>query len=86
MTSAELSGWFEYLRLDDEVRAHWLTHAIVRAFRGDTTQQSAQVDEDGEEIIDTTQPEFAEKFKGFINQPAGRPQRNIPGSTQILMG
>lgn len=89
MSSAELTGWFAYLRIDDQVRADWIARAIVKAFNGDRKQAGA-IDDDDEEIIDTTDPTFAETFQGFIGQPGGnQPQRSIPPrqtNTQILMG
>lgn len=66
---AELTGWFEYLRMEDEARANWMTYSIVRAFKGDKDQQKRQTNFDDEELIDTTRPEFAESFQGFINNP-----------------
>ncbi len=75
--------------------------AICRAFNGDKDAKGAKsraVEDEDEEIIDTTDPSFAENFKGFINEP-GKPQAQVPGmniaqvqaqqrvmGTQILMG
>jgi hypothetical protein len=67
--SAELTGWFAYLRVDDQVRADWMTHAIIKAYRGDGKQGATT---DDEEVIDTTTPEFRQHFKGFTNTPVGR--------------
>jgi len=72
----ELTGLFEYLRADDEIQMNRLVHAIARAFHGDKAQQKPNT-VDGEEPIDTTDPKFAEQFKGFTNMPVGRPQRSF---------
>lgn len=68
MSSQELSGWIEYLRIDERIRADWATLAIIKAFNGDRKQQASAIDDD-EEVIDTTAPGFADKFKGFTNTP-----------------
>lgn len=88
--SAELPGWIEYERLEDELQTNRLiyaiTSALVKAFGGDKKQARAH-DLDDEEVIDTTDPKFAQQFKGFINQPGQvqrMPQRHI--GTQIIMG
>jgi hypothetical protein len=74
------------LRVDDEVQAQRTTLAMMQAFGGGRSQQRATHLDDDEEIIDTTKPEFAKAFKGFINEPG---QRNVPTrqmSTEIKMG
>jgi hypothetical protein len=48
---------------------------MMQAFGGGRSQQRATHLDDDEEIIDTTKPEFAKAFKGFINEPG---QRNVP--------
>lgn len=53
--------------MDDEVQVNRLIYAIVKAFNGDKVTQKP-VDSD-EEIIDTTDPEFAENFAGFTGAP-----------------
>jgi len=83
MSSVELSGWMEYLQQDDEMWANWLTYAITRAFR----VERKPVDDDGEEVIDTTKLEFARNFKGFINTPVGKSSQNFQNRhTEIKMG
>ena len=78
--------------MDDQIRADWVTFAIIKAFNGDgkgKAKRQAAIDDDDEEIIDTTAPEFAEHFKGFINVPGSQGRRPRPQqakSTQILMG
>ncbi|MGA8765251.1 MAG: hypothetical protein WB562_20455 [Candidatus Sulfotelmatobacter sp.] len=66
-SSAELTGLFEYLHIDDEIQTNRLIYAIVRAFNGDKATKKP-VDDD-EAIIDTTQPEFARQFQGFSGVP-----------------
>ncbi len=86
-TSAELTGWFAYLQVDDEVQAQRTAIALLKAFNGGQKRPAQQTDDD-EEVIDTTKPEFAQQFKGFTNTPK-QPQRSMPTrpmSTQILMG
>lgn len=65
-----------------------LVYAIVKAFNGDKATKTRPGDDEDEEIIDTTKPEFHEQFKGFINtKPTPQPGR--PASqqnTQIIMG
>lgn len=70
---AELTGLFAYLQRDDEIQTNKLIYAIVRAFNGDGKKQPNKLVDDDEEIIDTTKPDFVEKFKGFT----GKPQRNL---------
>ena len=88
-TGGELAGWVAYLRVDDEAQAQRTALAIIKAFNGGK-KAAASADDDDEEVIDTTKPDFAEKFKGFVGTPIGRqPQRSMPQrqtSTQILMG
>jgi len=67
---AELTGWFAYLRVDDQVRADWIASAIIKAFNGNKAAQAGGNDE--EEVIDTTKPEFAQHFQGFIGKPGDR--------------
>src|ERR1022692_2696916 len=45
-TSAELTGLFAYLRVDDEVTSQRLAYAIVRAFNGDKQTSKKQVQEE----------------------------------------
>jgi hypothetical protein len=92
MTSAELTGWFAYMRVDDEVRAQKAAYAIVKAYNGDKTdgkqpKNKGKKHEEEEEVIDTTDPEFAEHFRGFTygDKPrAARPRQNV--NTEILIG
>lgn len=74
LSSAELTGWLAYLCIDDEVQTQRIAYAIIKAFGGGQKQPAAHDDED-EEVIDTTRPEFTQTFKGFINAPA---QRGVP--------
>ena len=60
-SSGELAGWIEYEQLDSERQINMITHAIVKAF-AKPTQASKVVDDDDDEIIDTTQPGFTDKF------------------------
>ena len=59
MDSARLTGWLEYLELDDEMTVYRMAKAfslvVAQTPRGQTD----------EEVIDTTAPEFATTFKGF---------------------
>jgi len=69
--------------MDDEVRASWLTYAITKAFQ----VKSKPVSDDGEEVIDTTDPKFAKHFKGFTNTPVGKPSQGFhQRNTEIRMG
>jgi len=84
-TSGELAGWLAYLRVDDEAQAQRTAIAILKAFNGGRQTKARDLDDD-DEVIDTTAPGFADKFKGFTNAPQ---QRSIPrpmNSTQILKG
>ena len=63
-TSAELTSWIEYERLEDERRINLIACAIAKAFNGDKKKTAAK---DEEEIIDTTQPGFAENFRILNN-------------------
>lgn len=88
MTSAEFTGWLAYLQVDDEVQVQRLAYAIARAFNGDKTGKKQQAAKEDEEVIDTTDPKFAEQFKGFTYggkpQPPHMPSRQT--STEILFG
>jgi hypothetical protein len=90
-TSGELAGWLAYLLVDDEVQTQRMALAVNRAFVGGKTQSGRRVvdDDEDEEIIDTTKPEFAQHFKGFTNTlPQARqsvPQRRQM-NTEILFG
>jgi hypothetical protein len=91
MSSMELTAWFEYLRIDDEVRTQRITYAIIKAFGGGTwaQQQTASYrTDDEEEIIDTTDPNFTKFFQGFSyeksQQPRRRPRRQT--NTEIKFG
>lgn len=73
--------------MDDEIQVNRLIYAIVRAFNGDGKPKNKIVDDDDEEIIDTTKPEFAEKFKGFTNTPVNRQQQSFAQrGTEIIRG
>lgn len=87
MTSAELAGWLSYLQVDDEAQTQRTTLAIIKAF-SNPKQRANHTDDEDEEVIDTTDPEFAKHFKGFTNTPIGRqPPRPMPmRSTEILRG
>lgn len=71
----ELNSAMAYLHRDDEVQTDRLvyavTKAVVQAFGGDKKQKNKLVDDD-EEIIDTTDPKFAEQFKGLTGIPGQR--------------
>jgi hypothetical protein len=71
--------------MDDEAQANRLAYAITKAF---AKPSKSSIVEDDEEVIDTTAPEFAEKFKGFTNTPGARnQQRTFPQrGTEILRG
>lgn len=86
-TGGELAGWLAYLRVDDEARAQRTAIAILKAFGGGKQQAKQAVDDEDEPVIDTTDPEFAKNFKGFVNKPL-QPQRQMRPmqSTQILRG
>lgn len=82
-SSVELAGWLEYERMDDEQQTLRMARAITMAFR---VEQRKPIDDDSEEVIDTTAPGFAQQFKGFINEPkVGRPPQRFQ-STEILRG
>lgn len=70
----EFNSLLAYLRRDDEIQTDRLTYAInraiVQAFGGDKKKQ--QPVDDDEPVIDTTDPEFAQNFKGFIGAPGRR--------------
>lgn len=86
-TSAELTGWLAYLQVDDEVQVQRLAYAIVKAFNGDKGQKQQPKQAEDEEVIDATDPKFAEQFKGFTYakpQPPRKPTRQ--SSTEILFG
>lgn len=68
---ADLTEMYAYLHRDDEVQIHRLIYAIMKAFNGDG-KQPRPIDDD-EEIIDTTNPDFAKHFQGFIGAPGQRP-------------
>jgi hypothetical protein len=87
---AELTGLSAYLTVDDEVKTQQTAYAIIKAFNGDKKQQAAKRHEEPEEeIIDTTDPEFARLFRG-INYVQPQPQRrfspNSNGNTEIKIG
>jgi hypothetical protein len=85
MTSAEFTGWLAYLQIDDEVQAQRTAYAIAKAFGGDRKGQKSQpVDE--EEVIDTTDPKFAEQFKGFTYEKPQLRRPNRQTNTEILFG
>jgi hypothetical protein len=88
MSSVELTAWFEYLRVDDEVRMQQIVYAIIKAFGGTSTQQTAphRIDNE-EEIIDTTDPNFTKLFKGFsYEKPQSRRRPRRQTSTEIKFG
>lgn len=88
MTSAELTGWQAYLQVDDEVRAQKMAYAISKAFTsGDGKKSStAKTAQEEEEVIDTTDPEFAKHFKGFSHAKPQQQQRPRQTSTEIKFG
>lgn len=87
LTSAELTGWIAYLQVDDEVQVQRLVYGIVRAFNGDKKdQRGRKPKEEDEEIIDTTDPEFAKHFQGFIHEKPQQARRPRQTSTDILIG
>ncbi len=84
---AELTGLLAYLQQDDEVKANWTAYAIAKALGGDRKTRTRPLDDDDEEVIDTTQPEFAQNFKGFVNtKPQMQRMPSRQAGTQILMG
>lgn len=69
--------------MDDEVQTLRLARAITMAFR----VERKPVDDDGEEVIDTTKPEFVKHFQGFTNIPgAARPAQQRFQHTDVRMG
>jgi hypothetical protein len=88
--SAELAHAVAYLYRDDEIQTNRLIYAIVRAFNGDGKTKKPAVDDDDEEIIDTTDPTFAEHFKGFTGVPGSQAKRPFnqrsQGGTQLIKG
>lgn len=87
---AELTGLFAYLSVDDKARASWSAYATAKAFGGDrqTQRHKQAIDDDEEEVIDTTKPEFAKNFKGFTHTKPQAPQQGQQRQigTQILLG
>lgn len=89
---AELTGLFAYLNRDDEMQVLRTAYAIVKAFGGDKPKKGKahDIDDEDEEVIDTTKPEFAQNFKGFINEPGkptqGQRQFQRQMNTEIIMG
>lgn len=83
-TSTELSALIEQCRMDDEIQTLRMARAITMAFK--VERKPSGIDDD-EEVIDTTKPEFAEKFEGFTNVPGTKPapQRAFR-NTEIIMG
>ena len=70
----ELNSAIAYLRRDDEVQTDRLIYAVTRAIAqafGNKKQQP--VDDDDGPVIDTTDPKFAEQFKGLTGIPGQRP-------------
>lgn len=73
---ADLTDMYAYLYRDDEVQLDRLTYAVTKAIMqtfGNSKKQQTPVDDDGEPVIDTTDPEFAKRFQGFIGVPGQRP-------------
>jgi len=81
MDSARLTGWLAYLKLDDEQQMVRMNRAIM----GTGKRTQADDDED-EEVIDTTAPEFAEQFQGFVNHPNPVNTAMNRSHTEIVMG
>ena len=89
MTSAELTGWLAYLQADDEIQVQRTAYSIVKAFNGDQKgqkQKPAKQAEADEEVIDTTDPKFAQQFKGFTHAGPQPRRANRQSSTEILFG
>ena len=78
-SSIELSGWIEYERIDGERQINMVAQAIAKAFAKPDEKKKASIVDDDDEVIDTTKPGFAEKFKGFSNSNIAqqKPQRPI---------
>lgn len=85
-TSAELTGWLAYLQVDDEVRMQRDVYAIVKAFGGEQKNQKKPAKQAEEEVIDTTDPEFAKHFQGFTYEKPQQRRVNRQTSTEILFG
>lgn len=84
-SSSEILGWITYMQMQDERDIEKIRFAIIKAFQ-QPAKKNSSIDEDGEEIIDTTTEEFKESFKGFSNTPI-KQQRIIPNkNTEILRG
>ena len=81
---AELTGLFAYLSKDDELKTQQIAYAIVKALGGEQKGQKQQPAAD-EEIIDTTDPKFAEQFQGFTYANP-QPRKSRQTSTEILFG
>lgn len=68
------------------MKTNQMAYAIVRALGGDQKGQKPKPKQiEDEEVIDTTDPKFAEQFKGFTY---AKPQPRTPRqtSTEILFG
>lgn len=88
-SSAELSGWYEYSHRKDEHMVQIIARAIVLAFNGtDQTKGTPQRMPQQEEIIDTTDPEFARLFQGFTDgkQIPSQHQPQQQGGYEIIDG
>jgi hypothetical protein len=89
MSAAELTGWFAYLELDDEVRANWTAYAIAKAFGGGKKDgQGKKTEEIEEEIFDTTDPDFEKYFQGFIyeSEKPKMQQKKQGSNADIIIG
>jgi hypothetical protein len=66
-----------------------MAYAIVKAFGGDKGQKGQKPQPkptEDEEVIDTTDPKFAEQFRGFTYAKPQPPRRPQQGGTEILFG
>ena len=68
--SSELSGWLAYIQLQDELQVYQMAKAFSLAFGGPAKRKPGTVasEEEEEEVIDTTSPEFAQQFQGFTGK------------------
>lgn len=88
--AAELTGWLAQLKLEDEFARRQMSEAIRTVLMSIKLIPQGGRKEEEEEVIDTTDPNFAKEFKGFINTPGPKPAQSFQGfgrgGTQIIQG
>jgi hypothetical protein len=88
-SSSELSGWYEYMQREDERIVQLIARAILLAFNGES-KGNQRGPTQKEEIIDTTDPDFAKHFMVFTGggpqPPPQPPQPETQSDYQIIDG